>query len=91
MIQGTAADMMKLAMVMAYEYVKENNLFDYVKFVMQVHDQLTTLARNINIDGIEWKEAWKEKLTELMEDAAKVIIPSGLLKAETNISNTWQK
>jgi len=30
-------------------------------------------------------------MTELMEKAAIKIIPNGLLKADTNISETWEK
>jgi hypothetical protein len=84
-IQGGAADMMKLALVLVRRYVNKYNLRDTVKLVMQVHDQLTTLSKK------DYADEWAVKLTELMEEAAKVIIPSGLLKAETNITERWSK
>jgi DNA polymerase I-like protein with 3'-5' exonuclease and polymerase domains len=56
-----------------------------VKIVMTVHDQIDTICRE------SVAEQWKERMTELMEEAAKVIIKNGLLKADTNISKTWEK
>ena len=84
-IQGSSADMMKLALILIRRYINKHNLRDKVKLVMQVHDQATTLAKK------EYAEEWKIILTGLMEQAAKVIIPSGLLKAETNITTRWEK
>lgn len=84
-IQGGSADMTKLALVLVRREINQNNLRDTVKLVMQVHDQVTTLSKQ------HYAEQWKVRLTELMEQAAKVIIPSGLLKAESSISERWQK
>ena len=63
--------------------IKETNL--PVKIIMTVHDQIDTICEET------YAEEWKEIMTELMEQAAKVIIPNGLLKADTNISKTWEK
>ena len=52
---------------------------------MTVHDQIDTICKE------EVADAWAIKMTELMEKAAKIIIPNGLLKADTNISAVWQK
>lgn len=84
-IQGGSADMMKLALVLTRRYINKNNLRNTVKLVMQVHDQLTTMVKR------DFAEQWAVILTNLMEDAAKVIIPSGLLKADTQITERWQK
>ncbi len=35
--------------------------------------------------------ARKKRMTELMEEAALTVVTNGLLKAETNISKTWEK
>ncbi len=39
-IQGSQADMIKLAMVRADNYIQENNLQNKVKLILQVHDEL---------------------------------------------------
>lgn len=84
-IQGSSADITKVAICMVMWELDEKQLHDTVKLVLQVHDQLDTVAKD------DFAEAWKPRLTELMEEAAKVIIPTGLLKAETNITDVWSK
>jgi len=84
-IQGAAADITKTAMVMIYQYIREHGMKDKVHIVAQVHDQITTVCRE------EIKEEWKSSLDKLMCDAAKFVIPTGILKADTNISTTWTK
>lgn len=84
-IQGSSADIVKCAMVTIREYIRDNNLWHKIKMVAQVHDQITTVA----ID--ELKELWKLQLDQLMRDAAKVVIPTGILKADTQITATWTK
>ena len=82
-IQGASADMTKLALVLIHEYIKYNNV--PVKLVMTVHDQIDTICHKI------YAEEWKLKMTELMERAAVQIVKNGLLKADTHISQVWQK
>jgi DNA polymerase I-like protein with 3'-5' exonuclease and polymerase domains len=84
-IQGTSADITKVAICMVMWELDEKNLHDTVKLVLQVHDQLDTVARD------DYAEQWKPRLTEIMEDAAKLIITNGLLKAETTITDVWSK
>lgn len=84
-VQGGSADMTKLALVLIRTYIRDNKLRNKIRLVAQVHDQVTTIA----VEDIA--ETWKVKLTELMEIAAKTVIPSGLLKAETNITKNWTK
>lgn len=84
-IQGSSADMTKLALVKIFNEVNTIQWLGDVKIVMTVHDQIDTICRE------SVAEQWKERMTELMEDAAKVIIKNGLLKADTNISKTWEK
>ena len=83
-IQGSSADMTKLALIYIHREIQES-WSDTVKIVMTVHDQIDCVCRQ------DVAEAWSVRMTELMEKAAKVIIPNGLLKADTNISKTWEK
>lgn len=84
-IQGGSADMTKLALVMIRRRINERKMRASIKLVMQVHDQVTTMCKR------QLAPEWKVELTKLMEAAAKVVIPSGLLKAETNICEKWEK
>lgn len=52
---------------------------------MQVHDEILCEAIH------EFETQWAIIQQSLMEKAAKVIIPSGLLKAESSISPIWTK
>jgi DNA polymerase-1 len=83
-IQGSSADMTKLALVYIHKEIQSNWEGD-VKIVMTVHDQIDTICKE------EVASEWARKMTMEMERAAKVIIPNGLLKADTNISKTWEK
>tara|TARA_R100001463_G_scaffold30957_6_gene70245 strand:+ start:1004 stop:2878 length:1875 start_codon:yes stop_codon:yes gene_type:complete len=82
-IQGSGADMCKSALVMVRNYIYENNL--PVKLVMTVHDQIDTIVHK------SYADAWCTKLREIMEESTLDIIPSGLLKAETETSTVWKK
>lgn len=59
-IQGTSADILKLAMIDAQEYIVTNHLEDDVKLVMQIHDELV----------FEIKESLGEKVAN---DLAQVL------------------
>ena len=82
-IQGSGADMCKSALIMVRDYIYENDL--PVKIVMTVHDQIDTIVHK------DYADAWCIKLREIMEESTLDIIPSGLLKAETEISTVWKK
>lgn len=84
-IQGASADMTKLALVKIHNYIKDNNLQNQIKIVMTVHDQIDTICKE------EISEEWAKTMTKLMEEAAMTIVTNGLLKADTNISKTWEK
>ena len=82
-IQGASADMTKLALVLIRDYIKITNA--PVQVVMTVHDQIDTICTN------SYAEKWVVKMTELMELAALQVVTNGLLKADTNISKSWEK
>ena len=82
-IQGASADMTKKAMILIRDYINKNDV--PVKIVMTVHDQVDTICEN------SYAEKWVTKLTELMEQAALEVVTNGLLKADTNISKSWEK
>jgi DNA polymerase-1 len=77
-IQGTAADIMKIAMIKVYKELKERNLKS--KIVLQIHDEL--LIETVQ----EEKEEVYEILKTSMENAAKLSIP---LKVEVSEGKSW--
>ncbi len=52
-IQGTNADMVKMAMVNIYNWIKHNKLEDKVSIVAQVHDELIFEIDNSDADFVE--------------------------------------
>ena len=77
-IQGTAADIIKLAMVRVHRRLKEEDLA--ARLIMQVHDELI-----VECPGDE-AERVKALLTEEMEGAAALSVP---LTAEAHSGNSW--
>lgn len=77
-IQGTAADIMKLAMTNVYNKLKEENLKS--KIIVQVHDELLI---ETNLDE---EKRVKEILQTEMENVIKLDIP---LKAEVSEGYSW--
>ena len=82
-IQGSGADMCKSALVIVREHIHLNDL--PVKLVMTVHDQIDTIVHK------DYADEWKDELQRIMELSTLDIIPSGLLKAESEISTVWKK
>ena len=77
-VQGTAADIMKIAMINVYKELKNRNL--KTKIVLQVHDEMMLEA------PIDEKEEVKILLKEAMESAAKLQVP---LIADISEANNW--
>lgn len=77
-IQGTAADIMKLAMIKVYNRLEAEGL--NAKIVMQVHDELVVEARDSQVDRV------KIILKEEMEGAAQLSIP---LTVDVTSGKNW--
>ncbi len=77
-IQGTAADIMKIAMINLDNRLKATNVD--AKLILQVHDELIIECKK------EQKEQVKQILQESMEKATKLIIP---LKVEISEASNW--
>lgn len=77
-IQGTAADIMKIAMINVFRELKDRKLNS--KIVLQVHDELL-----IETD-IKEKDEVREILVNNMEHAAKLLVP---LKVEVAEGENW--
>lgn len=77
-IQGTAADIMKIAMINVYNKLKEDDLKS--KIILQVHDEL--LIETL----IEEKERVEEILKQEMENVIKLKVP---LLADLSSGSNW--
>lgn len=77
-IQGTAADIMKIAMISVYKKLKENKLKS--KLVLQIHDELLIETYD------EEKEEVINILKSSMENAMKLSVP---LKVEVEEGKSW--
>ncbi len=82
-IQGTGADMTKLALAFLRKRIQDDNL--PVKLVMTVHDQIDTMCPT------DYSTEWSEILSYEMERAAELILNNKLLKAEPSINSKWEK
>jgi len=83
--QAINGSIMKYALCLMKKYIEENDLDDVVKLSLTVHDQQLSEVRDDYVD------LWKEMQTELMEKAARHVIPSGVLKAESDVLEHWTK
>ena len=80
-MQGTAADIIKLAMIKVHEWIAEQPLGD-VRMLMQVHDELV-----FEVKEEKSKEIAME-LREIMESALVLDVP---LIADIGLGNNWDE
>ena len=77
-IQGTAADIIKVAMISAYNYIEESKVD--AKLLLQVHDELIF---DVSKDILE---EFTDKMVTIMEEAANLDVK---LKAEASSGPSW--
>ncbi|MCL1936583.1 MAG: DNA polymerase I [Defluviitaleaceae bacterium] len=77
-IQGSAADIMKIAMVRVYNSIKSQNLQS--RIILTVHDELLVETKKTEIDVM------KKILKEEMENAVELLVP---LETEVKEGATW--
>ena len=80
-MQGTAADLIKLAMIQVQQWINDNsNLKGQV--IMQVHDELVFEVPNDEVDK------FIKEIPQIMQNVAKLDIP---LLVEINAGENWEK
>lgn len=77
-VQGTAADIIKLAMIKVHKRLEEEKLD--AKLILQVHDELIAEARE------DCAEQVARVITEEMEHAAELRVP---LTVDAGVGRTW--
>jgi DNA polymerase I len=79
-MQGTAADLIKMAMVRVQHWLDEKKLRS--KLIMQVHDELVLEVPEMELDQV------REKVRELMQDVAKLEVP---LIVDVGVGDNWDQ
>ncbi|MFZ6813990.1 DNA polymerase I [Undibacterium sp. Rencai35W] len=79
-MQGTAADLIKLAMIAVQNWLETAQLQS--KMIMQVHDELVLEVPDAELELV------KRKLPELMANVAALNVP---LLAEVGVGNNWEE
>jgi DNA polymerase-1 len=80
-VQGTEADLMKLAMIKIDKKLKELNLINDVKMLLQVHDELLFEVKDSKI------KAASVLIKETMENIAKLKAP---IEVHIGIGKNWK-
>jgi len=79
-IQGSAADIINLAMVKIYELINRENLNNDVRMLLQIHDELLFEIRE------DFLEKTIIKIKDIVENVVKLKVP---LVVNINISSRW--
>jgi DNA polymerase I-like protein with 3'-5' exonuclease and polymerase domains len=82
-IQGTSADMMKLAGILMMKYILKHNLFGIVKIVNKIHDEYVVEL------PIEMAPDFLNIIKKAMEYASSVFCPIVKVKCTPVISKVW--
>ncbi|MFD2200435.1 DNA polymerase I [Shivajiella indica] len=77
-IQGSAADLIKVAMINVHHWMKKENLRS--RMILQVHDELVFDAHKEEV------ELLKKEIPKLMANAVKIEVP---LVVETGVGENW--
>ncbi|MBP4044592.1 DNA polymerase I [Chromobacterium violaceum] len=78
-MQGTAADLIKLAMIAVQDWLERDGLQS--KLIMQVHDELVLEVPQAELEQV------KRRLPEIMAGAAELKVP---LLAEVGAGDSWE-
>ena len=81
-IQGTAADMIKKAMVDVYDYISKEYKKEEVKMLLQVHDELLFEVEEEKVEKIE------KEIKEIMGNIVELKVP---LLLDSKIGKNWEE
>jgi len=79
-MQGTAADIIKLAMINVHNWLQESDL--HSKIIMQVHDELVLEVPEPELEIV------KQGLCERMQGAAELLVP---LVVDVGVGDNWDE
>lgn len=76
-LQGTAADLIKMAMISVFEKIKEDK---NIKMLLQVHDELIFEVKEESVD------AAAKKIKDIMENIIELKVP---IVVDAQVGNNW--
>ncbi|MBI5751536.1 MAG: DNA polymerase I [Hydrogenophilales bacterium] len=79
-MQGTAADLIKLAMIAVHDYLRQEKMRSFI--IMQVHDELVLEVPDAELDII------KAELPRLMAGVAQLEVP---LEVSVGVGPNWER
>ncbi|MGB0941458.1 MAG: DNA polymerase I [Marinomonas sp.] len=79
-MQGTAADIIKRAMIEMHAWLKDTELD--IKMILQVHDELIFEVKESDLSAAQ------EKILDIMENTSSIDVP---LLVEAGIGDTWDQ
>jgi DNA polymerase-1 len=79
-MQGTAADLIKLAMIAVQNFIEENDLKTLL--IMQVHDELVLEVPEAELETV------KSRVRELMQSVASLEVP---LVVDIGVGKNWDQ
>ncbi|HWD22988.1 MAG TPA: DNA polymerase I [Burkholderiales bacterium] len=79
-MQGTAADLIKLAMIAVQNFIQQSNLKTLL--IMQVHDELVLEVPEAELEAV------KSRVRELMQSVASLDVP---LVVDIGVGNNWDE
>ena len=79
-MQGTAADIIKLAMIATDQWLQEHD--KDIKMIMQVHDELVFEVKESKV------KTFSRKIRDTMENVASLAVP---LKVDIGVGNSWEE
>ena len=79
-MQGTAADIMKIAMIEIHDWLAKGKVD--ARMIMQVHDEVILEVKDQDASKVE------QEVAKIMQDAAKLRVP---LEVESGLASNWAK
>ena len=81
-LQGTASDIMKMAMIAVDKWINTEGFDDDVKLLLQVHDELVLEVKADLVEKVS------DKLKEIMEKVASFEVP---LTVDVEVGDNWKE
>ena len=81
-VQGTSADLLKLAMIKIHDLIHKEKAKEGVKMLLNIHDELLFEIK----DGLV--DEWTAKIKEIMENIHKLCVP---LVADAKLGQNWSE